>query len=114
MTVTVPDVTHYDYRVLWSAEDQEFVGTCAEFPSLSWLAATQEEALVGVRDLVAEIVDDLRIGAEPVPEPMSSRSYSGKFNVRLGEHLHRKLAMEAAEQHMSLNQYVVRRLSDAS
>ena len=27
----------YAYRVIWSAEDQEFVGTCAEFPSLSWL-----------------------------------------------------------------------------
>ena len=27
----------YTYRVLWSEEDAEFVGLCAEFPSLSWL-----------------------------------------------------------------------------
>ncbi len=27
----------YAYRVIWSEEDQEFVGLCAEFPSLSWL-----------------------------------------------------------------------------
>jgi predicted HicB family RNase H-like nuclease len=49
-----------------------------------------------------------------VPDPLSSRSYSGKFNLRVGEQLHRKLAMEAAEEHLSLNQYVVRRLNNAS
>lgn len=45
---------------------------------------------------------------------MSSRAYSGKFNLRIGEQLHRKLAMEAAQEHLSLNQYVVRRLTNAS
>ncbi len=113
-TVTQPEVTHYGYRVLWSAEDQEFVGTCVEFPSLSWLATTQEVALTGIRDLVTEVLDNLGRAGEPVPEPMSSRTYSGKFNLRLGEQLHRKLAVEAAEQHLSLNQYVVRRLNNAS
>jgi predicted HicB family RNase H-like nuclease len=48
-----------------------------------------------------------------VPEPLSSRSYSGKFNLRFCE-LHRRLAMDVATEHLSLNQYVVRRLSDAS
>ena len=33
MTVTLPEITHYTYRVTWSAEDAEFVGTCLEFPS---------------------------------------------------------------------------------
>ena len=28
---------HYTYRITWSAEDNEHVGLCAEFPSLSWL-----------------------------------------------------------------------------
>ena len=35
----------YTYRVTWSEEDEEYVGLCAEFSSLSWLAATPEEAL---------------------------------------------------------------------
>jgi predicted RNase H-like HicB family nuclease len=38
---------HYTYRVTWSAEDGEYVGLCAEFPSLSWLADTPENALRG-------------------------------------------------------------------
>ena len=113
MTVTLPEITHYTYRVTWSAEDAEFVGTCLEFPSLSWLATTQDEALHGIVDLVREVVKDLERGGEPVPEPLWSRAYSGKFNLRVGERLHRKLALEAAEEHLSLNQYVVRRL-DAS
>ena len=45
---------HYTYRVTWSVEDGEHVGLCAEFPSLSWLAATPEEALAGVRKMVAD------------------------------------------------------------
>ena len=35
----------YTYRVTWSEEDNEYVGLCAEFPSLSWLAANPEAAL---------------------------------------------------------------------
>lgn len=113
MTRTI-DITHYGYRVTWSSEDQEFVATCLELPSLSWLAGTQEEALAGLRDLVREVVDDLTVEGDPVPEPFATRPYSGKFNLRVGEHLHRQLAMNAAQEHLSLNQYLVRRLSDAS
>ena len=29
---------HYTCRITWSEEDKEYVGLCAEFPSLSWLA----------------------------------------------------------------------------
>ncbi|QNP55288.1 toxin-antitoxin system HicB family antitoxin [Tessaracoccus defluvii] len=49
-----------------------------------------------------------------MPEPFSERNFSGKCNLRVGQGLHRRLATEAAEEHMSLNQYVVRRLSEAS
>jgi hypothetical protein len=47
--------------VTWSAEDGEHVTTCAEFPSLSWLAQTPEEALAGIRRVVAESVMDMRV-----------------------------------------------------
>ncbi len=111
---TDADITHYTYRVTWSVEDDEYVASCLEFPSLSWLADTQEAALRGLRDLITDVIDDLRNNHEPIPEPLSSRSYSGKFNLRVGEQLHRKLAMEAAAENLSLNQYILRRLSNAS
>ncbi len=43
---------HYTYRVTWSMEDEEYVGLCAEFPGLSWLAETPEKALKGIRRLL--------------------------------------------------------------
>ena len=107
------DVSRYTYRVTWSVEDDEFVATCAEFPSLSWLADSQAAALQGLVDLIADTVADLTAEGAAVPEPLSERSYSGKFNLRVGESLHRRLAIQAAEEHLSLNQYVVRRLSEA-
>lgn len=104
-------VDPYTYRVTWSEEDQEYVGLCAEFPSLSWLEGTHEKALAGIRKLVKDTVADLKKNKEPVPEPLSTRSYSGKFVVRVPPEVHRELAMKAAESGVSLNRLVSSRLS---
>lgn len=50
----------HTYRVTWSEEDSEHLGLCVEFPSLSWLAATPEEARAGIRAVVAEVVNELQ------------------------------------------------------
>ena len=114
MSTTAVDPARYSFRVTWSEPDEEFVATCVEFPSLSWLDVTPEGALAGLRSVVDEVVADMRERGEDVPEPLSTRHYSGKFQVRLGEDLHRRLVMEAVEQHVSLNQYVTRKLAAAS
>jgi predicted HicB family RNase H-like nuclease len=93
----------YTYRVTWSEEDGEYVGLCTEFPSLSWLAQTPEDALRGIREVVAEAVTDMRANGEKVPEPIATKKYSGKFLVRIPPELHRQLALEAAESGISLN-----------
>lgn len=58
-TAARPDVSHYTYRISWSAEDDEFVATCVEFPSLSWLASTQTDALQGLETLLRETLSDM-------------------------------------------------------
>jgi len=102
---------HYTYRVTWSAEDQEHLGLCTEFPSLSWLAATPEEALSGIRTLVKEVITDLQTNNESVPEPLAERKYSGEFRVRIPPELHRQLAIAAAEQGVSLNRLASAKLA---
>jgi len=97
--------------VTWSEADKEHIGLCAEFPSLSWLAPTPEAALRGIRGLVAEVVLDMRKSGEEVPEPLASRSYSGKFMVRVPPELHRELAVEAAEAGVSLNRLASSKLA---
>ena len=101
----------YTYRVTWSGEDKEYVGLCAEFPSLSWLAGTPEGALRGIRRLVAEVVKDMKANGETVPKPIACRPYSGKFVVRIPPDVHRKLAIEAAESGISLNRIAGSKLS---
>jgi len=71
----------YTFRVLWSDEDSEFVGLCAEFPSLSWLAASRAAALTGVvkvaRQAVAGMVTDgEELPAQNRPPRRASRSPS--------------------------------------
>jgi predicted RNase H-like HicB family nuclease len=104
-------VDRYTYRVTWSEEDQEYVGLCAEFPSLSWLDGEPEAALTGIRLLVKKVVNDLNRNGEPVPEPISTRPFSGKFLVRVPPEVHRQLAIQAAESGVSLNRLVSSKLS---
>jgi predicted HicB family RNase H-like nuclease len=105
------DISRYSYRINWSDEDNEFVATCVEFPLLSWLAPSQSEALQGFGDMLHDVITDMQEQGEQVPEPFADRNYSGKFNLRIGRGLHRKLAVHAAENGMSLNQYVLQRLT---
>lgn len=102
---------HYTYRVTWSAEDAEHVGLCAEFPSLSWLAPTPEEALSGIRAVVADVVKDLRASGELVPDAIAERRYSGELRVRIPPLVHRQLALQAAEEGVSLNRLASAKLA---
>jgi predicted HicB family RNase H-like nuclease len=102
---------HYSYRVIWSEEDREHVGLCAEFPGLSWLAATPEEALSGIRNVVSAAIIDMKKNGEAIPEPVAARRYSGKFMVRVPPEVHRRLALEAREAGVSLNRLASARLS---
>jgi predicted HicB family RNase H-like nuclease len=101
----------YTYRVTWSEEDREHVGLCAEFPSLSWLAASPEAALRGIRTVVAKVVEDMQANGEAIPEALASRHFSGKFMVRVPPEVHRQLAVEAAEAGVSLNRLASAKLS---
>ncbi len=100
----------YTYRVTWSEEDQEYVGLCAEFPSLSWLEKTPEKALAGMRKLVEECVSDMQANNEAIPKPIATKIYSGKFMVRVPPETHRSLAIQAAEAGVSLNRLVSSKL----
>lgn len=96
----------YTYRVTWSEEDKEFVGLCAEFPSLSWLDETQEAVLKGINNVVAEVISDMESNDEAIPEPLSVKHYSGNFTVRIPPEVHRKLAIQAAESRVSVNRLI--------
>jgi predicted HicB family RNase H-like nuclease len=101
----------YTYRVSWSEEDDEFVALCAEFPGLSWLAASREEALKGIVAVVRQSVEDMLAQGEPIPAALADRNYSGVFKVRVPALVHRNLVVEAAEAGVSLNRLVSAKLA---
>jgi predicted HicB family RNase H-like nuclease len=100
----------YTYRVHWSEEDQEYVAQCAELPGLSALDKDPQKAFREARELAEAGVELLHERGEPVPLPFSERAYSGAFKVRIPPEMHRRLAMEASEQGVSLNRLVAAKL----
>ena len=77
------NIDHYIYRVTWSSEDGEHLRLCAEFPSLSWLAATPQAALNGIRKIVTDAVADMKSSGEVIPTPLAEKHYSGEFRMRI-------------------------------
>ena len=69
------------------------------------------EALASVEQAVDEHVAERQREGFDVPAPLTERQYSGKFVVRTSPALHARLAVEAAEQNVSMNQWVVQKLA---
>ena len=107
----IPEADKYTYRVIWSEEDGEFVGLCAEFPSLSWLAKSQPEALSGIVKVVRVVLRDMKASGEASPPPLAAKRYTGVFKVRIPPHVHRDLTIQAAESNVSLNRLVSAKLA---
>ena len=101
----------YAYTVMWSEEDQAYIGHVAEFPSLAAHGASQVAALQEITDVVQFVLEDLSESGQEPPPPLSKRSFSGNLRLRMSEHLHRLLVLEAAQQHVSLNQWINLKLS---
>jgi predicted RNase H-like HicB family nuclease len=101
----------YTYREEWSEEDGVYVARCLELPSLAAHGPSPESALAEIRSVVAIVVEDLGSTGESIPEPFGSRAYSGKLILRLPRSLHRDVAIRAAEEGVSLNQYLLSRLA---
>ena len=56
---------------MWSDEENQHMGTCAEFPSLSFFAESPAYALAGITAAVKEVVQDMKTENETVPAPLS-------------------------------------------
>jgi predicted HicB family RNase H-like nuclease len=103
---------NYTYRAEWSPESGEYVGACIEFPSRYSRAPTAHQAIERIQQLVAEEVADLIDCGVTPPPSLTDRRYSGRFVVRTSPQLHARLMVDATEQGVSFNQWVVQKLAD--
>jgi len=60
---------------------------------------------------ILHIVREMEDAGEEVPVPLAVKHYSGQFRVRIPPQVHRSLALEAAEQGVSLNRLASAKLS---
>lgn len=101
----------YSYRIDWSVEDEAYVGSCLEFPSLSAVEDTREDALKEITNVVKSSLEWMLEEGETIPEPLNLKTYSGKLVLRLSPEKHREVTIRAAENKTSINQYVIQKLS---
>jgi predicted HicB family RNase H-like nuclease len=53
----------------------------------------------------------MRANGEVPPTPLAEKHYSGQFRIRIPPHVHRALALEAADQGISLNRLASAKLT---
>ena len=99
--------------VEWSDEDSCYVGTC---PSLMHGGIHGNDEAKVYKELcqtVEEWIATLKKDGRPLPPATAGRRYSGKFLLRVGEDLHKALAIHALKEGESLNSYCAHMLRDA-
>lgn len=64
---------HYSYQVEWNEEEESYIATVEEFPSLSWVAKEPHDALRGLAEMLVEVVVDMETSGEKVPVPYIRR-----------------------------------------
>jgi antitoxin HicB len=92
-----------------------FVAEIKDLPGCMTQAETIEELMRNIneaRELWIETVYES--GKRDIPLPVTEQDYSGKFVLRVPKSLHRRLAQQAEQEGISLNQYAVSLLSAAS
>jgi len=72
---------------------------------------TIEEAHANIREAMEGWIEAKLEAGYPIPTPIDSESYSGKFLLRLPKSLHARLATEAEKEGVSLNQYALYKLA---
>jgi predicted RNase H-like HicB family nuclease len=90
---------------------QYYYASVLEFDGCHSSGDTEEAAFAGIREAMKGWVETKLANGFEVPAPVAPEEYSGKFNLRIPSSLHMSLAMEAKLEGVSLNQYLVYKLS---
>jgi predicted RNase H-like HicB family nuclease len=72
---------------------------------------TFQEAYDGLMEAMEGWIETKLENGFPVPIPLNTDNFSGKFIVRVPKTLHAHLVMEAEKEGVSLNQYALYKLS---
>jgi len=103
----------YPRVIEWSETDGCYVGSAPPLVGQCCHGPTETKVAALLAAIVEDLVEDVLDGKMPAPKGETTRSYSGKFVVRMPKELHKKLALQAMARGQSLNQFVAEALSRA-
>lgn len=96
-------------RVVTKGDDGMFLASIVEMPNVFTDGETESEALADLDDLLPVMIEVMLDRGIPIPEPIEPGKYSGRLQLRMPPSLHRRAAIRAHVEGVSLN----RMLSDA-
>ncbi len=99
------------YRAEWSDDDKVYVAYAIELPSVKAHGKTAEEAIKEVKIPIEETLEWMSEEGEQLPEPISLQHFKGNLTVRTTPERHREIAIRAAESGVSINQYILSKIS---
>lgn len=88
-----------------------FYGKILELDGCQSTADTLTELYENLNEVMESYLDIKLENNLPIPLPNDANKYSGKFVVRLPKTLHQRLAIEAYQEGVSLNQLALYKLS---
>ena len=100
----------YTYRLEWATDEHAYMARCLEIDGLVAVAPTAQQALERIEEAVDKYLRQREGFGDEIPKPLCERDFSGRFMVRTSHSLHARMAMEAIEQGVSLNQWIVQKL----
>jgi predicted HicB family RNase H-like nuclease len=98
--------------VEWSDEDQCFIGRIPGLTLGGIHGKDEKKVYAELCKLADQWIKIYEEKGDPLPSPTAGRNYSGKFNLRVGEELHERLAIESMKVSESLNTYCVKALKN--
>ena len=103
---------NYTYRAEWDPARLEYFARCLEFPGRYAEAFTAHEAIAALEAIITDTLAEMAEYGQTAPDSLTDHRYSGRFLVRTSRSLHARLSVEACEQRVSFNQWVVGKLAD--
>ncbi len=99
----------YHASIEYDAEDNIFVGEVFGITdSLNFHGTTVTE----LREMFEQCIDNYLALCEKI-DKKPDKEFKGTFNVRISPEMHKKAALEAAKQKITLNQYVMNAINQS-
>lgn len=103
----------YIKLVEWSAEDQCYIGSSPGFIGPCCHGKDEHKVYKQLCTIVREWAEIHQQEGLPLPESFTNKAFSGKFVIRVGEGLHKALAIKAMKSGQSLNHFCTHLLRHA-